>query len=532
MCAARLRSTEFNNVLQQRREIEPEEMHSNHNNAYHDKDETVTIEAEARPEDMVGLERDRRSIVLLTFLYVLQGIPLGIAASIPYLLQTRKISYTDQAVFSFVHWPFSLKLFWAPIVDSVYVFRFGRRKSWLIPTQYLIGLFMVLLSTNIHEMMGEEGEQSISVSSLTAVFFALNFLAATQDIAVDGWALTMLSKRNVGWVSTCNTVGQTAGYFLGNVVFLALESTDFCNKYLRTESQSTGVVTLSSFLYFWGIIFFITTTLVMILKHESNAMLQHDHDNQSVVSAYHQLWKIVQLPSVLALILILLTIKIGFAAADAVTGLKLIEEGVPREHLAMVAVPMVPIDIVLAIVITKYMSSERPLDVFLKAMPFRLVLGLGFAVFVWWAPMTKISDGTYPLYFYAVLLLSSALHQAAVYSMYVPVMAFFAKVSDPVIGGTYMTLLNTISNLGGNWPSTVALWLVDGLTWRGCKDGHGVCSSISDCSEEPKTACTLLDGYYVESVACFVIGVVWLKLRGRKLRELQELGPEHWICRR
>jgi len=27
-------------------------------------------------------------------------------------------------------------------------------------------------------------------------------------------------------------------------------------------------------------------------------------------------------------------------------------------------------------------------------------------------------------------------------------MAFHAKVSDPIIGGTYMTLLNTVSNLG------------------------------------------------------------------------------------
>lgn len=47
-------------------------------------------------------------------------------------------------------------------------------------------------------------------------------------------------------------------------------------------------------------------------------------------------------------------------------------------------------------------------------------------------------------------------------------MAFNAKVSDPLIGGTYMTLLNTVSNLGGNWPSTVALWLVDPLTVKEC----------------------------------------------------------------
>jgi len=34
------------------------------------------------------------------------------------------------------------------------------------------------------------------------VFLPLNFLAATQDIAVDGWALTMLSRKNVGYAST------------------------------------------------------------------------------------------------------------------------------------------------------------------------------------------------------------------------------------------------------------------------------------------------------------------------------------------
>ena len=29
-----------------------------------------------------------------------------------------------------------------------------------------------------------------------------------QDVAVDGWALTMLKPKNVGYASTCNSVGQ------------------------------------------------------------------------------------------------------------------------------------------------------------------------------------------------------------------------------------------------------------------------------------------------------------------------------------
>jgi len=46
-------------------------------------------------------------------------------------------------------------------------------------------------------------------------------------------------------VATCNTVGQTAGYFVGNVVFLTLESADFCNKYIYAQHETYGVVTLS-----------------------------------------------------------------------------------------------------------------------------------------------------------------------------------------------------------------------------------------------------------------------------------------------
>jgi len=100
-----------------------------------------------KSDQQPSLKRDRGSIALLVFLYVLQGIPLGLAGAMPMLLQTRKVAYKDQATFSLVFWPFSMKLLWAPIVDTTYFSRFGRRKSWLVPVQYLIGIFMIVLST-------------------------------------------------------------------------------------------------------------------------------------------------------------------------------------------------------------------------------------------------------------------------------------------------------------------------------------------------------------------------------------------------
>lgn len=97
---------------------------------------------------------------------------------------------------------------------------------------------MLILSSHVDQWLGIKGEPNIGI--LTLLFFSLNFLAATQDIAVDGWALTMLKKSNVGHASTCNSVGQTAGFFLSYVLFMALESPSFCNSYLRTIPQNEG----------------------------------------------------------------------------------------------------------------------------------------------------------------------------------------------------------------------------------------------------------------------------------------------------
>ena len=58
-----------------------------------------------------------------------------------------------KAIFSFAFWPFSLKLLWAPIVDSVYNKYMGKRKSWLIPIQYMIGVMLILVSDYVKELL-------------------------------------------------------------------------------------------------------------------------------------------------------------------------------------------------------------------------------------------------------------------------------------------------------------------------------------------------------------------------------------------
>ena len=248
---------------------------------------------------------DKWNILILLFLYILQGIPMGLSASIPMVLQSRHVGYKQQAMFSFVSWPFSIKLLWAPIVDSIYSERIGRRKTWLIPMQYLIGVSMILLSYQVGKLLGDEGGEP-NVLGLTVFFFLIYTFAATQDIAVDGWALTMLLRRNVGYASTCNTVGQTVGFFLGYTLFLAFESKEFCNTYLRSQPAEEGIVNLGEFVYFWGIVFIISTTLVWMLKKEVK-----DREKSNITLVYKELFHVLQLKPVIMYSLAHLTARVS-----------------------------------------------------------------------------------------------------------------------------------------------------------------------------------------------------------------------------
>uniref|UniRef100_A0A1B6CC51 Major facilitator superfamily (MFS) profile domain-containing protein n=1 Tax=Clastoptera arizonana TaxID=38151 RepID=A0A1B6CC51_9HEMI len=479
-----------------------------------------------------NLKGDRRNVAVLLLLYILQGIPLGLSAAVPMLLQNRGISYTQQAEFSFAFWPFSMKLLWAPIVDSLYVERWGRRKSWLIPVQYLLGFFMLYLSFNVENWLGLEGNNSPSIEILAICFFILNVLAATQDIAVDGWALTMLKRENVGHASTCNSVGQTIGYFLGYVIFLALESQDFSNAYIRSNPGNCGVVTLDSFLFFWGIIFLVVTTLIGIFKKEQKPRYGLIEPKVDVTDTYKELFHIIQLPKIRTLAAVLLTSKIAFSACDSVTSLKLIDSGVPKEKFAMMAVVLVPLQMVLPIILSKYTTGRQPMNIYVKAIPYRLGFNIIAALFVWITPHI-IHGSNIPFYYTILLFITLFLHQITLFSMFVAVMGFFARISDPALGGTYMTLLNTMANLGGNWPSTLALFCVDKLTRRSCTNmANNTCSSpesVKGCEKDGGTCLTWLDGYYLETLVCTLFGYFWLVCWGRRtIFNLQSSSPNEW----
>lgn len=57
---------------------------------------------------------------------------------------------------------------------------------------FFLGALFFIAGFHINDWLIDVSRPNIY--ALTLVFFVMNFLAATQDVAVDGWALTLLKR--------------------------------------------------------------------------------------------------------------------------------------------------------------------------------------------------------------------------------------------------------------------------------------------------------------------------------------------------
>ncbi|KAL1887514.1 hypothetical protein Sste5346_010175 [Sporothrix stenoceras] len=483
-------------------------------------------------------KEDQRNFGLLVLLYFLQGIPLGLATgSVPFLLK-KHMSYSQIGVFTLASYPYSLKLLWSPIVDAVWSPKVGRRKSWILPIQLLSGFGMIWLGSEVDGMMETMGQEGGStVWNFTRWWFFLVLMCATQDIAVDGWALTLLTPGNISYASTAQTVGLTGGHFLSYTVFLAFNSPDFADRWFRSTPLKVGLIELGHYLSFWGWAFIIVTIGLALWKREERAQ-----NEEGVWDVYRIMWGVLKLKNVQTIILVHLIAKIGFQANDGVTNLKLLEKGFGTDNLALTVLIDFPFEIGLGYYVGKWSQEYTPMRIWCWGFTGRLIAAIFAQLTVIFFP----ANGVNPLYLFIVILehvMSTFMNTV----MFVAVSAFHARIADPAIGGTYMTLLATVSNLGGTFPRYFVLRLVDYFTKATCHPGPAemaaklkgplVTEAFSCAMQLDKERCTngggtcelQRDGYYIVNIMCVVVGTLafTMFIRPQVLR-LQALPLKAW----
>ncbi|KAK8239522.1 acetyl-coenzyme A transporter 1-domain-containing protein [Phyllosticta capitalensis] len=481
-------------------------------------------------------KKDQRNFLLLVLLYFLQGIPTGLASgSVPFLLKSH-LSYSQIGVFSLASYPYSLKLLWSPIVDAIWSPKVGRRKSWILPIQTLSGFGMLWLGSRAERMMEQAGaDGGAGIWAFTWWWFFLVFMCSTQDIAVDGWALTLLSNENLSYASTAQTVGLTAGQFLSYTVFLAFNSPDFANKWFRSTPKPEGVMTLGGYLTFWGWAYLAVTFALAVLKREEKTK-----NNDGILEVYKVMGGILKLKNIQTFIIVHLIAKIGFQANDAVTNLKLLDKGFSQEDMALTVLIDFPFEISLGYYAGKWSQEYPPMQLWCWAFVGRLAAA-AFAQFV----VMIFPAGGVTTWYLLTVIVEHVLSTFMSTVMFVAISAFHAKIADPVIGGTYMTLLATVSNLGGTFPRFFILKFVDLFTSATCvppssppaDKSNAITQAFSCVAESEKHRCiegggscnVEHDGYYIVNVLCIIVGAVtfWSFIKPAALK-LNSLPLRAW----
>ena len=116
------------------------------------------------------------------------------------------MSLTGIGLASWLAVPWMLKFLWAPLIDRYGAGPFGRRKSWILPLQGLLAL--VCLTAGF--VAPEKG-----LAPLLLLVLAMNFFAATLDIAVDGLAVDLLEPQELGKGNIAQVVGFKVGILTG-----------------------------------------------------------------------------------------------------------------------------------------------------------------------------------------------------------------------------------------------------------------------------------------------------------------------------
>lgn len=113
-------------------------------------------------------------------------------------------------------------------------------------------------------------------------------------------------------------------------------------------------------------------------------------------------------PEVQTLCLLHLGAKIGWAASDAVTQLKMVEKGLGREDLAIAVLIDFPFQLVAGWVAGRWSRGDKPLRPWMYAFWPRLLLAFVATLTVYWFPKPPISMGFFVLVIFQTVLSSFA----------------------------------------------------------------------------------------------------------------------------
>jgi len=154
---------------------------------------------------------DRNPGIYIPTLYIAEGLPYTIVMMMSGVFyKSMGASNEFIGLTSLLYIPWTVKLFWAPLVDLL-----SERRTWILGSQVVLAVLIAMLA------LGALTAHAVFVSLWLLALIAL--ASATQDVAIDGFYLEVLSKEQQAfYVGVRNAAYKIAWLFgSGALVYLA-----------------------------------------------------------------------------------------------------------------------------------------------------------------------------------------------------------------------------------------------------------------------------------------------------------------------
>jgi PAT family beta-lactamase induction signal transducer AmpG len=152
------------------------------------------------------------SVVLQSFA---SGLPLGLVwVAIPDWMRDIGVDIRVVGLITLAQAPWTFKVLWAPLMDRYVPPFWGRRRGWMAVTQ------VVLLVLGL--LMAGVGQRPDAIWVVGALAMAIALAAASQDIAIDAYAVEVLRKDEQGAAAGARTAIYRAAYSLAGSAAISM----------------------------------------------------------------------------------------------------------------------------------------------------------------------------------------------------------------------------------------------------------------------------------------------------------------------
>src|SRR5215470_5282538 len=155
-------------------------------------------------------EPSRKKLAIVSLLYFIQGAPVGILWEVlPVFFRVNGVSLRAIGGLRFLELPYSLKVFWSPLVH-----RYGDRRMWVLAC--MLGIATVLFTLPFIDLAAVGWMVLLLILALTT-------LSATQDVAIDSYSVALVNREEEGAANGVRASAYRAAlvFFGGGMVFLA-----------------------------------------------------------------------------------------------------------------------------------------------------------------------------------------------------------------------------------------------------------------------------------------------------------------------